>query len=104
MADDPQVTDRRLRRQLLITRCELDRRELLGDIDAVRYRVHRRAESVGRIVPWILLAAPVAGVLAVRILRPRRVALGLLAARLAMAARPFWPVLAAFLGPRRPPH
>lgn len=92
--------ERELRRQVLLARCELDRQELSAEVSALRGHIHDRVRSVTRATPWLLLAAPLGGLLVARLLRPKRLAGLLVLTRLAFSLRPWWPVIADLLKSR----
>jgi hypothetical protein len=88
----PQATA--LRKQLLLARCELDRRELSAEIRATRERVRSGVAGIARYGPWVLLASPVAGLLASRYLKGCPLTL---LTTLALQLRPLLPVILSFL-------
>lgn len=92
---------RELEMNLLRARCEMDRRELGSEVDRWRDRWHGRVEGVRRAVPWMVLAAPLVGIAAVRALRGRRGWVAALAlAKVAMRFQGLLPLASAWLRPR----
>jgi hypothetical protein len=93
MAGNAEVIRRDLSRQVLRAQCELDRHELRTEIGAVRARVRGTARRAGAALPWVLLAAPLGGLLLARVVRIRRLAGLLVLARAATRLRPWLPIL-----------
>jgi hypothetical protein len=88
---------RELRRQLLLARCELDRRELGAEIHATRDRMHDRFRQIGRAAPWVLLGVPIIGLLVGRRFRIRPMAAAATLARWAVELRVLVPLITAFM-------
>ncbi|HRL77395.1 MAG TPA: hypothetical protein PLC86_16995 [Candidatus Accumulibacter phosphatis] len=97
MAEDPEIARRELRRNLLLARCELDRHELQAEFTALREHWSARVDQVRTFTPWAALAAPLAGILLARALRPGKLAGAASLIGVAWQLRKTWPTLAALL-------
>lgn len=99
----PRVNPEGLQKELLLARCELDRRELEVEITAIRRRVHDRAQQMRRATPWLLVAASALGLMAATAPGKRRLSgLLLVASQFLLRSRDWWPLVTALMGRRSP--
>jgi hypothetical protein len=69
MAENARLTPLQLRRQLLVARCENQRRTLAVEVARIRQAtawLPPAARSLRGAAPWLVVAAPIAGFLLVR--------------------------------------
>lgn len=100
MASEPEVTRRELQRQVLLARCELDRQELRAELVALQSRWQEGVHRLERASPWLLLAAPVAGLLLGGAWRGGKLGRLTSIATLVLETRKYWPLLRSFFQPR----
>ena len=89
------MTRRQLRRNMLLARCELDRRELEHEWTELRHHWTAKVDQARRFTPWALIAAPVAGALLSRGLfrNKKKVAGTVSILGLAYQMRHYWPLV-----------
>jgi hypothetical protein len=103
MDPENRVNSPGLHKQLLLARCELDRLELAAGFKGMRDRVRGQVDDVRRVTPWLVVAAPLLGLLAGRLFRWRRLGTLLVVAQAALQLRRWWPLVADLLRARNAP-